>query len=275
MGRPIMEAIPSQPVLIIGWPSAPQIGSNFVTAQTKDEAMKISADNVDLRPLLLFLKETKTEAEPEADKKKFNIVFKSDVFSSLEAVENALKAIKSEEVTHNVLAYDIGNISEADVKTAAVTDAQIIGFRVGVEGSARNLAVKENIKIATFDVIYDLIEYVRKEMAVLLEPEIKRVFLGKLKVLAIFKKDAKWQIIGGKVVSGKAVRGAMASVSRGDAAVAVGRIGQLQQNKIDVEEVKEGLEAGIKLETIGQQFEEVKEGDVVEIYEEEKISRSL
>jgi len=271
-GRSIMQAIPSQPVRITGWSIAPEIGKGFKTATSKDSATHIAEDNINLSHLFLFLK---TSGEEKKDGKKiFNIVFKSDVSSSMEAIDNIIKAIKSDEIEHNVISYDIGNITERDVKTAFAGHAQVIGFRVGIEESAKKLAEKEGIKIATFDVIYHLVEYIRSEMGGLLAPEVKRNFLGKLRILAIFKKDTKYQIIGGKVTSGKVVRGAKAEIIKNGNIIS-GRVGQLQQNKQDVTEVSEGLEAGIRFDLEAKGDVKIDEGDVIEIFEEEEAKRML
>lgn len=273
MGKVIVQAKPSQPVLITGWPTAPDIGKEFVVASDKDEATTIAEKNVDLTPLFSFFKGS---VETGDENKKFlNLVFKSDVSSSLEAIEVSLKAIKSVEIGYRVISYDIGNISEADVKTAVASKCQVIGFRVGIEESAKKMADKEGIKISNFEIIYELIEYVREEMSVLLGAEIKKNPLGKLKVLATFKKDARMQIFGGRVMSGKVVRGAMGDVVRNGLIVATGKIGQLQHNKEDMPEVKEGLEAGIRFDIVSKDFAEIKEGDILDIYEEEKIARTL
>ena len=284
MGKTIVQAKPSQPVLITGWPIAPDIGKEFIVVLDKDEATRIARENVNLTPLFLFFKGS---VETGDENKKFlSLVFKSDVSSSLEAIEASLKAIKSQEVGYHVISYDIGNIAEADVKTAIASKCQVIGFRVGIEESAKKLAEKESIKIVNFEIIYELIEHVRQEMAGLLGVEIKKNPLGKLKVLATFKKDSRMQIFGGKVVSGKVVRGAMGDITRpslkaseGEARngsiVVSGKIGQLQHNKEDVPEVKEGLEAGIRFDATTKDFPEVEEGDMLDIYEEEKIARTL
>jgi translation initiation factor IF-2 len=273
MGKAITEAKPSQPVLITGWPTAPDIGKEFVVAPDKDEAIQIAEKNVNLAPLFSFFKGS---VETGDENKKFlNLVFKSDVSSSLEAIEVSLKAIKSVEIGYRVISYDIGNISEADVKTAIASKCQVIGFRVGTEESAKKMADKEGIKISNFDIIYELIEYVRNEMSELLGAEVKKNPLGKLKVLAVFKKDARAQIFGGRVMSGKVARGAMGDVIRNGVVVVSGRIGQLQHNKEDMPEVKEGLEAGIRFDSIGKDFPDVKVGDILDVYEEEKIKRSI
>ncbi|OGN02717.1 MAG: translation initiation factor IF-2 [Candidatus Yanofskybacteria bacterium RIFCSPHIGHO2_01_FULL_43_42] len=283
-GDAVSEARPSQPVMLTGWSEVPDTGVRFIAAYSRSEADEIADSNkgIDLAPLFSFLSETTdpdssfAESFGEQKKKTYNLILKADVKSSLEAIDSSLRAIKSEDIRCNIVGYDVGDITENDVKTAIATKADIIGFRVGVGQSVGQLAEKEGIWVQTFDVIYELIETIRKNMAGLLEPEISKVQLGKLKVLALFKKNAKSQIFGGRVLSGKTIRGAMGEVTRNEAKVSVGKIGQLQHNKEDVSEVKEGLEAGIRLDIIsGQPFEEVKEGDMVEIYEEEKTQRSL
>lgn len=283
MGKAIVQAEPSQPVLITGWPTAPNIGKEFVVALDKDDASRIAGENINLDPLFAFFKGS---IETGDEGKTFlNLVFKSDVSSSLEAIEASLKSVKSQEVGYRVISYDIGNISEADVKTAvagkgpssakASAGTQVIGFRVGVEDSAKKIAEKEGVKISNFDIIYELIEYVRQEMGEMLGAEIKKNPLGKLKVLAVFKKDSRAQIFGGKVMSGKVARGVMGDVVRNGSIIVSGKIGQLQHNKEDMLEVKEGLEAGIRFDSVGKDFAEVKVGDILEIYEEEKIKRSI
>src|SRR3989344_3858800 len=272
-GKAMIQAKPSQPVLITGWPTAPNIGKEFIVALNKNEATQIAEGNVNLAPLFSFFKGS---VETGDENKKFlNLVFKSDVSSSLEAIEASLKAVKSQEIGYRVISYDIGNISEADVKTSIASKCQVIGFRVGIEESAKKLEDKESIKISNFEIIYELIEYVRGEMGELLGIEIKKNPLGKLKVLAVFKKDARAQIFGGKVMSGKVTRGAMGDVTRNGAAVVSGKIAQLQHNKEDVSEVKEGLEAGIRFDAISKDFSEVKVSDILDTYEEEKIKRSI
>ena len=205
------------------------------------------------------------------EKKILKIAIKADVFSSLEAIDQVLKTIHSDEVGYVVLASGIGNISEGDVVSVAKDQGKIYGFRVGVENSAKGLAQREGVDIRTYEVIYEMIEDIKKDLSVLLDPEVKRIPLGKAKVLAVFKTTDRFQIVGGKIMSGKIIRGAMLEVIRGSNSVFQGKITQLQHNKADVEEVTEGLEFGIKFE--GPQ--EVQEGDILEIYQEEKVTRSL
>lgn len=270
LGKPVLEALPSQPVRIIGWSTAPAIGRTFTSSLSRNDAEKLAAENHDDAPLF------KRDDPVQEGRKDLKIIFKSDVSSSLEAIEASLKAIKGDEVSCKVINYDIGNISEGDIKMAAGSGAQVVGFRVGIDSSIKKLAEKENVKVAVFEIIYELIEYVRKEMADLLDPEIKRTFVGKLKILAVFKQDSKSQIVGGKITSGKIIRGSLADVFRNNAKLLSGRITQLQHNKEDVSEVKEGLECGLRFESLaGQPSWDIKEGDILEVFSEEKIARSL
>jgi translation initiation factor IF-2 len=273
LGESVGEAVPSQPVQIVGWSFAPGIGKKFMSAESKEEAEKIANQNTDTAPLFQVVDKAKSETSVN---KALNLILKSDVTSSLEAIEMSLNAIKSDEVSYRVIQYGIGNIGEADVKMAVGVGARILGFRVQADESAKMMAEKEGVKILAFDVIYELIEYVRKEMSDLLDPEIRKNPLGKLKVLAVFKIESKSQIIGGKVTSGKIIKGALADVLRNKNKLLSGRISQLQHNKKDVSEVKEGLECGMKFEILpGQTAWDIKEGDILEIFEEEKIIRSL
>lgn len=273
LGKTVKEAVPSQPVQILGWSSAPAIGKEFKLTSSEKDSIESSAGEQTSDQLF---KNFKGFSEEGPGKKNLNIILKSDVSSSLEALESSLGMIKSDEVALRVVAYDIGNVSESDVKMAAGTRAVILGFRVDVDGLAKKLSEKDSIKINTFDIIYELVEYVRKEISMLLEPEVRRTVLGKVKILAVFKTESKYQIIGGKVVSGKIAKGSIADVMRNHSKLIGGRITQLQQGKNDTSEVKEGFECGMKFEALpGQPSWDIKEGDLLEIFHEEKISRSL
>lgn len=212
-----------------------------------------------------------------AGKKIANLIIKADVQSSLEAIDHALRAIKSEEVEYNIVNYGVGTIGDNDIKNARATSAAIVGFHVGIDASAKQLAERDKINLQTFDIIYELIETVRLIMADLLDPEIRRVPLGKLKILAIFKNSGKSQIVGGKVMQGKIIRGAMIDIIRNGVTLMSGKLGQLQHNKADIAEVSEGLEAGLRFDAQSQPLPQqlIKEGDVLEVYEEEKIKRSI
>lgn len=266
-GEDIKTALPSLPVLTLGWNSVPDLGQDFKVVGSRNEAEKLAKEKVVLEEPV-FIKES---ADEKLDKKLLNVVFKTDVKSSLEAVSQAVKNIKHEEVGYNVLNYGIGNINDADVKSVIPAGGIILGFNVNIVESAKRLAEKEKVNIQTFTIIYDLITTLREKISDLLEPEIKRVPLGKIKVLALFSSDPKSQIVGGEVVKGKVKRGALIDVLRNKGVVVSGKLTQLQHEKADVEEVKEGLQLGVKFEGPAK----IQEGDILDVYQEEKIKRSI
>ncbi|MBI2063120.1 MAG: translation initiation factor IF-2 [Candidatus Yanofskybacteria bacterium] len=276
LGKSISLAIASQPCVMLGWETAPRIGQEFLVTANKESAQKSAAGLMLGESLNLFAKEISTE-EQKNNKRTANLIIKADVQSSLEAIDQVLKTIHSEEVTYNVTSYGIGLIGDNDIKNAKATQASVIGFHVGIDGSAKQLAERDNINVRTFEIIYELVEAARSIMADLLDPEIKRIPLGKLKILATFKNTGKSQIVGGKVVQGKLARGTMIDVVRNGVIVSNGKLGQLQHNKADVAEVSEGLEAGIRFDMQSQPApaQLIREGDVLEIYQEERIKRTI
>ncbi|MBI2676782.1 MAG: translation initiation factor IF-2 [Candidatus Yanofskybacteria bacterium] len=274
LGRSITEAGASKPSVVLGWGTPPILGSIVRKAESREEALKLAKENSTLGQPVIFVQ----ESGPEKSKNKsLNLIVKADVSSSLEAIDQVLRTIKSEEVSYKIVDYGVGNISEGDIKKAVATKAVVVGFHVPVSSSLRQIAEREGVVVESFDIIYELVEEVKRKMSDLLDPEINRISLGKLKVLALFKKDPKNQVVGGKVVSGKIKRGALIEVTRNSNVITKGKLGQLQQQKADVEEVAEGLEAGLRVD-FGQPIAPnmfVKEGDILEVYEEEKIKRSL
>lgn len=276
LGKAIKVATASQPCVMLGWETTPGIGRKFAVAATREEAEKSALAETDLGPSILFAKETGTE-EIKTNKKSARLIIKGDAQSSLEAIDQVLKTIHSDEVAYGVTSFGVGNINDNDVKNARATGAAVVGFHVATDNSAKQLAERENIKVFNFDIIYELVETVRSLMSDLLEPEIKRIPLGKLKILAVFKNMGKTQIVGGKITQGKAVRGAMLDVLRNGVLLVSGKLSQLQHNKADITEVSEGLEAGIRFEMSSPPtpHQLIREGDVLDIYQEEIIKRSI
>jgi len=274
-GQSLTEAFPSQPVVVLGWNTSPLLGEKFVASTSRFEADQLAGQYQAVKKPKPF-----TSAVEGKDKNKIlNLVIRSDVASSLEAIDQALRTINSEEVTYRVVDYGVGNISDGDIKQAIATQALIVGFHVKLSGALQRLAERSGVRVETYSIIYELVESVRKHLGELLDPEIIRTPLGRLIVIAIFKREAKGQIVGGKVTSGKLKRGALVDVKRGDRLIISGRLGQLQQQKADVEEVVEGLEAGVRFDfprntTVTPNLL-VREGDALEVYEEEKIAKIL
>ncbi len=205
--------------------------------------------------------QTNTENE---DTKNLNLIIKSDVYGSAEAVEEALEKINTDKVKVKIISKGLGNIMDGDIKKAEAADAEIIGFNVKVPPHIEQLQRERGAKIHIFSIIYELIDYVKKEMQQITPQEYERKDLGKLKVLAVFRTNKNNQIIGGRVLEGVAKRDAEIEVIRDKEIVANGKLTQLQAGKEDVTTVEENQECGIQYD--GKPI--IQEGDTLQFYEE-------
>ena len=202
---------------------------------------------------------------------KLNIVLKTDVQGSLEAIDQILGAIKSDEVGINYVKQGVGDITESDVKFGQTSKAVIFGFNSQPTTVAKRLAEMNNVEIKTYKVIYELVDDIKKRLEKMLGEEIVRTDLGKLKILAVFKTGKKDMIVGGKVTSGKMVNGENVEVTRDEKSLGRGKLSNLQQNKVNVDEVKEGMECGITFEGETR----IKEGDTLVCFHEDVVKKTL
>jgi translation initiation factor IF-2 len=207
----------------------------------------------------------------ENEIKKVKIIVKADVQGSLEAIEQILGAIKSEEVAVEYIATGIGNVTESDVRLAESAKATIFGFNVVTTPVAKRMAETSSVSIKNYSIIYELVTEVKKMMASLLPPEIVRTDLGRLSVLAIFKTGKRDMIVGGRVSEGKMIKGSLLEVVRGGEVVGKGKMGNLQQNKQNAEEVGQGNECGLTFEGDTK----IKEGDTLVGYQEVEKKREI
>jgi translation initiation factor IF-2 len=203
--------------------------------------------------------------------KKLNIILKSDVQGSLEAIGQILGEIKSEEVAVDYIGMGIGNITESEVRLAQSAGAVIYGFDVEITPVAKRMAETGKVEIKIYKIIYELIEDIKNRLTEMLPPQIERADFGKLKVLAIFKTGKKDMIVGGKVTNGKVVQGSLIEVLRSDQIIGKGKLDNLQQNKVNTDEVKSGSECGITF--LGET--KIKEGDTLAFYKEEVKKKTL
>jgi len=265
-GKQIKEALPSMPVITIGFEKVPQVGEKikiYPDVESAQKNIEIKAKKVGGGQVFLV----------ESDKKVLNLIIKADVLGSLEAVEGLLKNLPQEKIILRILKGEVGEVNETDIKLAQSGKAKILGFRVKVNPIARTLAEKEKIRIMNFEVIYELAQAVRQLMEKFVEPEITRKDLGKIKALIIFRTDQNRQIVGGKVSEGEVKKGTFVEVSRpalrgreGQEILGQGRLINLQKNKKDIEKCKKGDECGILYEGTVK----IEEGDILLIYQEER-----
>ncbi len=203
--------------------------------------------------------------------KKLNIILKADVQGSVEAIEQILSEIKSNEVAVNYVGAAIGNITESDVRLAQSSASIIYGFSVETTPVAKRMADGSKVEIKNYKIIYELVEDIKNRLIDMMDPEIVRTDFGKMKVMAIFKTGKKDMIVGGKVISGCIAKSSQIEVVRGENIIGKGILSNLQQNKVDVDEVEENKECGI---TFGGETK-IKEGDTLVSFKEEVKKKSL
>lgn len=261
----IEKAFPSSPVIVTGFNEVPEVGEKFYKRNSLEEAVAYFEK-----------KERKKIGEGgvltiEPGKRVLNLIVKADVQGSLQAIQEILKIIPQEEVILRILKTEVGEINESDVKMAMASRGSIIGFRTKTNQNAISLSERLEVKVLTFEVIYELAQGVRNLMQDLIKPKVSRKDLGKVEILAIFRTEKNRQIVGGKVIFGEVKRGTKIEVLRNNEKIGKGKLVQLQQNKKEIDKVIQDQECGILFEGDGR----IQEGDTLEIYEEEKTRQKL
>jgi translation initiation factor IF-2 len=265
LGENIESAGPSNPAKIIGLKAAPAVGDILQVGEGKRAVMR------DLRLPKKMGAGKEKPAEGLSAAKTINVVVKSDVLGSAEAIDESLQKISNPEVKIDVIFKGLGNVSESDITRAEATGAQILGFNVKVPAALIELAREKNVKITLYSIIYNLINDIKSQMEDLFEPVIKRTDLGKLKVLAIFKTEKARQVVGGKVIDGKIEKDSLIEVVQGDEIKTRGKLLKLQIQKQEVPDCSEGQECGIEYE--GDPV--IVAGDILQFYKEEKIKKKF
>ncbi|RLC40364.1 MAG: translation initiation factor IF-2 [Candidatus Nealsonbacteria bacterium] len=261
-GNPVDQTLPSQPVSVLGFETPPGVGEKFKVYKNQEEALRAIRKEEKKAPEVISI---------EPGKKVLNIILKTDVLGTGEAIVGALKNLPQEKVALRILKAEVGNINIGDIKLAESGKGIVFGFRVDIEETARVYAQQKKIRWKVFEVIYELVQEVRREMERVLEPEIKRIELGKVKVLALFKKSKEGQVVGGKVFEGEIEKGGLVEVLREEEVIGKGKIKNLQQEKKDVQKVGKGKECGILFQGEG----EIEEGDVLVVFREERRKGEL
>ncbi len=263
-GKNVKSAGPSMPVKIIGLKMAPEIGDIMRVGQgEKIKASKIFSLAKDAaKPA-----EEKKEA---ADAKSINLIIKSDVLGSGEAIEGSLAKIDFEEIKINIISKGLGNITEGDIERAQSNKAKILGFNVKITPLAQRLAREKNIDVKTYGIIYELINDIKNQAGGLVEQKTQRTDLGRMKVLAVFRTEKSSQIAGGRVIDGKIETDSLIEVLRDKEIISEGKLAQLQIAKQNVKTVEANQECGINFE--GKPV--IQAGDILQFYKMEKIKKT-
>lgn len=276
-GQSIEEAGPSTPVSILGLNGAPSAGEKF-NIMTDEKEVKAIANK---REQLIRIQGIKTQKHMTLEEigrriaignfKELNIIVKGDVDGSVEALSDSLIKLSTEEIHVNVIHKAVGAISESDIMLATASDAIIIGFQVRPSADARNLAEKEGIEIRLYSIIYDAINEVTDGIEGMLEPEKKEEVTATALVKQIFKISKIGTIAGCIIKEGKLTKSSKVRLIRDGIVVYTGVLSSLKRGKDDVKEVTAGIECGLGIEN----FNDIKENDVVEAFQIVEIKRTL
>ena len=272
-GKIINEALPSMPVEILGMNNSAYAGAEFVVTENEEDAKNMAEfKKINTNKNKKVIAKDKTKLfENIKDKDELNIIIKSDVQGSSEALKMAINKIKHNEVEANIILSDIGMINETDVSLAKASNAVLIGFNVKPNREAKKLADEQKIEIKFFNIIYEALEHVEKSLSGLLEPDIRETVLGSAEIQKIFKVSSAGKIAGSKVISGEIKSKSKARIIRDGVVVYSGEILSIFREKNQVKEVGTGLECGISI----KDFIDFKEKDVIESYSSEEIRRTL
>ena len=278
-GQQIKEAGPSSPVQILGLSTVPNAGDEFraapneKTARTVAESREQRFRTINQRGDARVQRGVKLEdifSQIQAGEvATLNVIIKSDVHGSLEAVTESLRKLESEEVRAAFVHRAVGAITENDIALAAATNATLIGFNVRPDRKVRDLAEAEGVEIRTYEIIYKLIEDIEKAMKGMLAPEFEEVVTGEAEVREVFKTPKVGAIAGCSVRTGVITRGSKVRFLRDGTIIWKGAINSLRRFKDDVREVREGFECGIGL----SDFQDLKPGDLIETFELREIAR--
>ena len=271
-GKNVNEAFPSMPVEILGMNDSAFAGAEFLVTNNENEAKELAEfkkNNSSKNQVLV--KDKTTLFDEVKDKDELNIIIKSDVQGSSEALKMAINKTEHKEVEAKIILSDIGMINESDVSLAKASRAVLIGFNVKPNREAKKLAEEQKVEIKYFNIIYEALEHVEKSLSGLLEPDIKETVLGSAEIQKVFKVSNAGKIAGSKVMNGEIKSKSKARIIRDGVVVYSGEILSIYREKNQVKEVGTGLECGISL----KDFIDFKEKDVIESYLAEEIQRSI
>jgi translation initiation factor IF-2 len=278
-GEPVQQAGPSTPVEVLGFSGTPDAGDRLAVVENESRAREVTDYRARQKREKTAARATGMRGSLEqmmaqaktSGRKEFPLVVKTDVQGSLEAIVGALDKLGTDEVAARVLHAGVGGISESDVTLAEASGVPIIAFNVRANKEAREAAERAGIEIRYYNIIYDLVDDVKKAMSGLLAPTLRETMLGNAQILEIFKVSKVGNIAGCRVTDGTVERGANVRLIRDNVVIHEGKLSQLKRFKDDVREVGAGQECGMAFEN----YHDMKQGDVIECYRVETIQRSL
>ena len=274
-GERVKEARPSDPVEVIGFNDVPEAGDILSAVDDDSLSRKVAEERRDKARAALIKAQSKTTLDDlfnqisEGQVKELNIIIKADVQGSVEAVKQSLERLSNDEVKVKVIHGGVGAITETDVNLASASNAIIIGFNVRHDNNVRDLAEHEKVDIRLYRVIYNAIEDIQAAMKGMLAPKFKENVLGRCTVRQTFRVSGVGTVAGCYVTDGKIQRNAQIRLLRDNVVVHEGKIDSLKRFKDDAKEVAAGYECGLGIEN----YNDVKEGDEIECFVMEEISR--
>jgi translation initiation factor IF-2 len=278
-GTAVETAGPSTPVEVLGFNGTPEAGDRLAVVQSEGRAREVTAYRARQRRDKIAARATGMRGSLEqmmsqlkaAGRKDLALIIKTDVQGSLEAVIGAIEKLATDEVGARVIHSGVGGITESDVTLAEASGVPIIGFNVRAHKEAREAAERAGIEIRYYNIIYDLVDDVKKAMSGLLAPTVRETMLGNATILEIFKVSKVGNVAGCRVTDGTVERGANVRLIRDSVVVHEGKLSQLKRFKDDAREVVAGQECGMAFEN----YQDMKVGDVIECYRVETVQRSL
>ena len=276
-GKTIKEALPGQPVEILGLNGVPEPGDQFAVVASEARAREVAEYRARVKREKANASTSGTSLEQmmaqlqDAEIKDLPIVIKGDVQGSVEAIVGALNKMATDEVRVRVLHTGVGAISESDVVLAEASGAPVIGFNVRANKQARDESERSGTEIRYYSVIYDLIDDIKGTLSGMLDPELRETFLGNAEVLEVFNVSKLGKVAGCRVTEGQVKRGSQVRLIRDGVVIHEGELSQLKRFKDDVGEVPAGQECGMSFAN----YDDLKKGDVIECFDVERIERSL
>jgi len=272
-GSNIDLANPSTPVEVLGINGAAKAGDDFIVLENEKEA-KILCDariqeNKDGNKPLTFV--TQDSAFKDKTSEELNIIIKSDVHGSSEAIKSAISQIKHEEVKPKIILSDIGMITETDVSLAKASNAVLVAFNVKPSKEAKKIAEREKISINSYNIIYELLDFIKSRMSGLLSPDVEEKIIGSAEILEIFKVSKVGKVAGSKVIEGEILQDSNVRVIRDGTIVFNGKIGSIFREKNQAKQVSAGLECGITI----RNFNDFQKKDIIEVYNSTISERTI